>query len=344
MDELAAGQARRFDVAGLRVALVRIDDDFYAVGDRCSHEDFSLADGEVWADECEIECAKHGSTFDLRTGEPVLPARHPAGPRLRGAGRRRTRCRWWSRERRASCVIEGLRAGVPGREILQGVSLTVRSGEVHAVMGPNGSGKSTLAHVLMGRPGYEVLGGTVTLDGVDLLGLPTWQRARAGLFLAMQHPIEVPGVSCSRRCWPRPADGPVGGPVRRPRRTDCGPRPAASASTSGSCDRPAQRGPVGWRAQAERDGPAGGACGRRFAVLDEIDSGLDVDALAAVGRRVQEATAEWGLGVLAITHFRRLLDVLRPDVVHVLTEGRVVATGGPELAEIVDRTGYAAYR
>ena len=91
--------------------------------------------------------------------------------------------------------IEGLRAGVPGREILRGVTLTVRSGEVHAVMGPNGSGKSTLAHVLMGRPGYQVLGGSVTLDGVDLLALPTWQRARAGLFLGMQHPIEVPGVS-----------------------------------------------------------------------------------------------------------------------------------------------------
>src|SRR5665811_1545760 len=91
--------------------------------------------------------------------------------------------------------IEGLRAGIPGREILRGVTLTVRSGEVHAVMGPNGSGKSTLAHVLMGRPGYEILSGTVTLDGIDLLSLPTWQRARAGLFLGMQHPIEVPGVS-----------------------------------------------------------------------------------------------------------------------------------------------------
>ncbi|HEY6624015.1 MAG TPA: ATP-binding cassette domain-containing protein, partial [Acidimicrobiales bacterium] len=91
--------------------------------------------------------------------------------------------------------IEGLRVGVPGREILRGVDLAVRSGEVHAVMGPNGSGKSTLAHVIMGRPGYEVLGGSITLDGVDLLALPTWERARAGLFIGMQHPIEVPGVS-----------------------------------------------------------------------------------------------------------------------------------------------------
>ena len=94
--------------------------------------------------------------------------------------------------------IDGLRAGIPGREILRGVSLTVRSGEVHAVMGPNGSGKSTLAHVLMGRPGYEILDGSVTLDGIDLLSLPTWQRARAGLFVGMQHPIEVPGVSLAK--------------------------------------------------------------------------------------------------------------------------------------------------
>ncbi len=112
--------------------------------------------------------------------------------------------------------IEGLRAGVPGREILRGVTLTVRSGEVHAVMGPNGSGKSTLAHVLMGRPGYEVLGGSVTLDGIDLLALPTWQRARAGLFLVMQHPIEVPGVSlvqslaAARRAVPEDSPGDAG--------------------------------------------------------------------------------------------------------------------------------------
>jgi Fe-S cluster assembly ATP-binding protein len=241
-------------------------------------------------------------------------------------------------------VIEELRAGIPGREILRGVSLTVRSGEVHAVMGPNGSGKSTLAHVLMGRPGYEVLGGSVTLDGIDLLSLPTWQRARAGLFLGMQHPIEVPGVSL------------VGSLTAA--------RPAVPADESGATDAG-----IGERLhdEARRIGfderfldrslnvdLSGGERKRnetlqlgvlrpRFAVLDEIDSGLDVDALGAVGRRVQEATAEWGLGVLAITHFRRLLDVLHADVVHVLSGGRVVATGGSDLAEIVDRTGYAAY-
>ena len=237
-------------------------------------------------------------------------------------------------------VIDDLRAGIPGREILQGLSLTVRSGEVHAVMGPNGSGKSTLAHVLMGRPGYEVLGGSVTLDGVDLLSLPTWQRARAGLFLAMQHPIEVPGVSLTESLTaarPSGAEGDgadVGGRLREEAvRIGFDPRfldRALNVDLSG-----------GERKRNET--LQLGVLRPRFAVLDEIDSGLDVDALADVGRRVQEATTEWGLGVLAITHFRRLLDVLHPDVVHVLSGGRVVATGGAELAEVVDRTGYAAY-
>ena len=238
-------------------------------------------------------------------------------------------------------IIEDLRAGIPGREILKGLTLTVHSGEVHAVMGPNGSGKSTLAHVLMGRPGYEVLGGSVTLDGIDLLALPTWQRARAGLFLAMQHPIEVPGVSLVES-------------LTAARQAVTGSEPPADVSERLH----AEAGRIGFDARfldrALNVDLSGGERKRnetlqlgvlrpRFAVLDEIDSGLDVDALSDVGRRVQEATTEWGLGVLAITHFRRLLDVLHPDVVHVLAGGKVVATGSSELAEIVDRTGYAAY-
>jgi Fe-S cluster assembly ATP-binding protein len=240
--------------------------------------------------------------------------------------------------------IEGLRAGVPGREILRGVTLTVRSGEVHAVMGPNGSGKSTLAHVLMGRPGYEVLDGSVTLDGIDLLALPTWQRARAGLFLAMQHPIEVPGVSLVKSLTEArplvPADEAGAGG------SDINTRLHAEAGRIGFderfLDRPLNVDLSGGERKRNETLQLG-VLRPRFAVLDEIDSGLDVDALAAVGKRVEEATAEWDLGVLAITHFRRLLDVLRPDVVHVLSEGRVVATGDGGLAEIVDRTGYAAY-
>ena len=241
-------------------------------------------------------------------------------------------------------VIDGLRVGIPGREILRGVTLTVRSGEVHAVMGPNGSGKSTLAHVLMGRPGYEILGGSVTLDGIDLLSLPTWERARAGLFLAMQHPIEVPGVSLLTSLTAAraevsgvQAEAPVGGVEDRLR---------DEARRIGFDERFLTR-PLnvdlsgGERKRNET--LQMGVLRPRFAVLDEIDSGLDVDALAAVGRRVEEATTEWGLGVLAITHFRRLLEVLHPDVVHVLSDGSVVATGGSELAKTVDRSGYAAY-
>jgi len=235
-------------------------------------------------------------------------------------------------------VIEDLRAGIPGREILQGLSLTVRSGEVHAVMGPNGSGKSTLAHVLMGRAGYEVLGGSVTLDGVDLLALPTWQRARAGLFLAMQHPIEVPGVSLVESLTAaRPADGSG---------VDVGERLRVEAARIGFDQRFLDRSlnvDLSGGERKRNETLQLGVLRPAFAVLDEIDSGLDVDALAGVARRVQEATTEWGLGVLAITHFRRLLDVLTPDVVHVLAGGRVVATGGRELAETVDRTGYAAF-
>ena len=238
-------------------------------------------------------------------------------------------------------VIDDLRAGIPGREILQGLSLTVHSGEVHAVMGPNGSGKSTLAHVLMGRPGYEVLGGSVTLDGIDILALPTWQRARAGLFLAMQHPIEVPGVSLveSLTAARRTVAGDVPGPDIRARLREEATRIGFDERF---LDRPLNVDLSGGERKRNETLQLG-VIRPRFAVLDEIDSGLDVDAMADVGRRVQEATTEWGLGVLAITHFRRLLDVLHPDVVHVLSNGKVVATGGSDLAEIVDRTGYAAY-
>jgi Fe-S cluster assembly ATP-binding protein len=241
-------------------------------------------------------------------------------------------------------VIDDLRAGIPGREILQGISLTVRSGEVHAVMGPNGSGKSTLAHVIMGRPGYEVLGGTVTLDGIDLLALPTWQRARAGLFLAMQHPIEVPGVPLVDALASARAAVPIDGSGTST--PDIMGRLHDEANRIGLderlLDRPLNVDLSG--GERKRNETVQLAVLRpRFALLDEIDSGLDVDALADVGRRVQDATDEWGLGVLAITHFHRLLDVLVPDVVHVLAGGKVVATGGPELARAVDRTGYAGY-
>ena len=235
--------------------------------------------------------------------------------------------------------IEGLRAAVHGKDILQGIDLVVRSGEVHAVMGPNGSGKSTLSHVIMGKPGYTVTGGRVLLDGEDLLALPTWKRAQAGLFLAMQYPIEVPGVSLDETL-----------------------QQSFLASGRDRALVPAQV-----TAEAERIGfdpklvvrplnvdLSGGEKKRnetlqlsvlkpKFAILDELDSGLDVDALRACSRRIEQATHEDGLGVLAITHYSRLLTELKPDVVHVLARGRIQLTGGPELADELEKTGYAGY-
>jgi Fe-S cluster assembly ATP-binding protein len=238
-------------------------------------------------------------------------------------------------------AIQGLRAGVAGREILQGIDLTVRSGEVHAVMGPNGSGKSTLSHVLAGKPGYEVLGGSVTLDGVDLLAMPAWQRARAGLFLASQYPVEVPGVYL--RDVLREALVAAG------RGTDAAGLDtlvAAQADAVGFerrfLDRPLNVDLSGGEKKRNETVQLG-VLGPKIAILDELDSGLDVDALRAVSRRIEALTHSDGLGVLAITHYRRLLTVLMPDRVHVLAGGRIADSGGPELAEELERTGYAAY-
>ena len=250
-------------------------------------------------------------------------------------------------------VVDALRAGVPGREVLFGVDLVVRSGEVHAVMGPNGSGKSTLAHVLMGKPGYQVLGGTVTFDGEDLLAMAPWERAHMGLFLAPQYPTEVPGVRLTdvlvEALASRGAgDGDAAGAERV---EGLQARPAAERAWTEAVR-------LGFETRlldrALNVDLSGGERKRsetlqlaviqpHIAVLDELDSGLDIDGLRVVARRVLAAVDEWGLGVLAITHYRRLLSILVPDVVHVLVDGRVVAEGGPELAEEVDRTGYASY-
>ena len=232
--------------------------------------------------------------------------------------------------------IEGLTASVGGIDILHGIDLEIRPGEVHAIMGPNGSGKSTLAHVLMGRHGYEVTGGSVTLDGVDLLALPTWERARAGLFLALQHPTEVPGVSLesvvaeAARADGRSTEGIYELLVTEAARIGFDERFLARALNVDLSGGEKKRNETLMLSSLKR----------RYAILDEIDSGLDVDALAAVARRIQAATEEDGLGVLAITHFGRFLEVLEPDRVHVLARGRIQVVGGPELAERLEAEGY----
>jgi Fe-S cluster assembly ATP-binding protein len=238
--------------------------------------------------------------------------------------------------------IVDLAASVAGKQILNGITLTVSSGEVHAIMGPNGAGKSTLSAVLMGKPGYEVLGGEVWLDDIDVLALPAWQRAQAGLHLVMQYPTEVPGVNV----------------------VDVLRHAAEARGGSGSDievmvrDEAARIGlPVELLDRSLNVDLSGGEKKRnetlqlavlspKFAILDELDSGLDIDALADCARRVEDATnAASGspLGVIAITHYNRLLEELRPDAVHILVKGRIVATGGPELADQLERDGYAAF-
>lgn len=239
----------------------------------------------------------------------------------------------------SSLVVEGLRARVAGREVLKGIDLEVGSGQVHAVMGPNGSGKTTLAHVLMGHPGYEVTGGRVALDGTDLLALPTWERARLGLFLTWQDPVEVPGVTVEQAL-----EEAFAAARRDPSAVTAG-LEAAAASVGFErrfLDRPLNVGLSGGERKRNETVQLAVA-DPRFAVLDELDSGLDVDALRLVARRLVAATRESALGVLAITHYRRLLDELRPDGVHVLSGGRIAANGGPELAVELEATGYAGF-
>jgi Fe-S cluster assembly ATP-binding protein len=231
--------------------------------------------------------------------------------------------------------IDGLHASVGGVEILRGVDLEIHSGEVHAIMGPNGSGKSTLSHTLMGRADYAAVAGSVTVDGEELLGLPTWQRAARGLFLAMQYPVEVPGV-----------------PVEALMRASLRSRDLADAGLDARIEREAADLGVGpdFLARGVNDEFSGGEKKRsetlqlallrpRFAILDEIDSGLDVDALRDVSRRVEAMTKD-GLGVLAITHYARLLRTLPADRIHVMMAGRIVESGGPELAGELEASGY----
>jgi Fe-S cluster assembly ATP-binding protein len=233
--------------------------------------------------------------------------------------------------------ITDLRVRVGSKQILNGVDLQVASGEVHALMGPNGSGKSTLSNALMGHPDYEVVSGSVTLDGEELLGFPTYVRAARGLFLGLQYPVELPGVHLEPMLREALAARLVGHLDTLPIRL------AAEAETVGLQASALER--------AVNVAFSGGEKKRletvqlavlqpKIALIDEIDSGLDIDALRDVSRRIERMTTEDGLGVLAVTHYTRLLRELRPDRVHVLREGRIVLSGGPELADELEKSGY----
>ncbi|NHC12166.1 Fe-S cluster assembly ATPase SufC [Motilibacter deserti] len=228
------------------------------------------------------------------------------------------------------------------KQILRGVDLTIRSGETHAIMGPNGSGKSTLAYSIAGHPKYTVTGGTVTLDGEDVLAMSVDERARAGLFLAMQYPVEVPGVSVSN--FLRTAATAVRGQAPSLRTWV---KEVREAMDRLGID----------PAFAERnvnEGFSGGEKKRheilqlellkpKMAVLDETDSGLDIDALKVVSEGVNRVRATGETGVLLITHYTRILRYIQPDFVHVFVEGRVVEEGGKELADRLEAEGYERY-
>ncbi|MET0952578.1 MAG: Fe-S cluster assembly ATPase SufC [Aeromicrobium sp.] len=228
------------------------------------------------------------------------------------------------------------------KEILRGVDLTVRAGQIHAIMGPNGSGKSTLAYSIAGHPKYTVTRGTVTLDGENVLAMKVDVRARAGLFLAMQYPVEVPGVSVSN--FLRTAKTAVDGQAPKLRTWV---KDVKTAMEELAID----------PAFAERDlntGFSGGEKKRheilqlelldpRVAILDETDSGLDIDALRVVANGVNRFHARGGKGVLLITHYTRILRYITPDFVHVFVDGRIAEEGGPDLAEKLEAEGYVSY-
>jgi Fe-S cluster assembly ATP-binding protein len=243
-------------------------------------------------------------------------------------------------------IARDLRVAVEGKEILKGIDLTVEPGRVHALMGPNGSGKSTLAFAMAGHPGYEVLGGSVTLDGEELLGLPPDKRAKAGLFLSFQYPAAIPGVSVAN--FLRSARQAV-------RPDDLNPakfRKLVFDKLDTLDMDPAFLG------RYVNDGFSGGEkkrlemlqmaiIGPKYAVLDETDSGLDVDALQSVGnaaKSLRESEDGNNMGFLVITHYPRILQHIPADVVHVMIDGRIVKTGGPELADEIEREGYDGVR
>lgn len=235
--------------------------------------------------------------------------------------------------------IRGLHAEVAGKEILRGVDLTVSSGEVHAVMGPNGAGKSTLSAVIMGKPGYKVTAGSVTLDGNDVLALSTWERAIAGLHLVMQYPTEVPGVQVadvlSEALASRGRDTKDMAAIIS--------REAARINFDEDLVRRAVNVDLSGGEKKRNETMQLAVLKPKIAILDELDSGLDIDALRDCARRVEDATNEDGLGALVITHYVRLLEELKPDRVHILAKGRIVKSGGPELADVLERDGYAAF-
>ncbi|ENY80828.1 Fe-S cluster assembly ATPase SufC [Sphingopyxis sp. MC1] len=240
--------------------------------------------------------------------------------------------------------IENLHATVADKPILKGLSLTINAGEIHAIMGPNGAGKSTLSYVLGGRPGYEVTDGSATFDGADLLDMDPHERAAAGLFLGFQYPVEIPGVSnvqflresLNAQRKARGQEPLSGGDFLKLAREKAG----LLKLDMDMLKRPVNVGFSGGE-KKRNEMVQMGILDPKLAILDETDSGLDIDALRIVGDGINAIMRRPDKAVLLITHYQRLLDYVRPDFVHVLAGGRIVKSGGPELALELEREGYA---
>lgn len=241
--------------------------------------------------------------------------------------------------------IQNLHAEIDGKEILKGLSLSVNAGEVHAIMGPNGAGKSTLGYVLGGRNGYEATSGSVDFDGQDLLELAPHERAAAGLFLGFQYPVEIPGVSnvqflreaANAQRRNRGEAQLSGAEFLKLARAQA----AALGMDAEMLKRPVNVGFSGGE-KKRNEMVQMGILNPKLAILDETDSGLDIDALKAVGEGINRIMRAPDKAVLLITHYQRLLDYVQPDFVHVLAAGRIVRSGGPELAHELEREGYGA--
>jgi len=228
------------------------------------------------------------------------------------------------------------------KQILHGVDLTINSGETHAIMGPNGSGKSTLAYSIAGHPKYTITGGSVTLDGEDVLAMSVDERARAGLFLAMQYPVEVPGVSVANflRTAKTALDGEA--PKLRTWMKDLKSAMSELQMDPEFAQRNVNEGFSGGEKKRHEIMQLG-LLKPKMAILDETDSGLDIDALRVVSEGVNRAKEQTGSGVLLITHYTRILRYIKPDFVHVFVGGRIVEEGGPELSERLEAEGYERY-
>ena len=325
LDELPTVGAAKADIYGQPMAIVRT-------------EDGEVTRGNVERVRCGHLNASYPSPRD-RAGRD-FPRHHRGRRGLRLRPRRPD-----PRERVSMSTLEirdlhvAITADDVQKEILRGVTLTINSGETHAIMGPNGSGKSTLAYSIAGHPKYTVTSGTITLDGEDVLAMSVDERARAGLFLAMQYPVEVPGVTVSN--FLRTAKTAIDGEAPKLRTWV---KDVKEAMGNLRMD------PV-FAERGVNEGFSGGEKKRheilqlellkpRFAVLDETDSGLDVDALRIVSEGVNRAQEASDMGVLLITHYTRILRYIKPDFVHVFVDGVIAEEGGPELADRLEDEGY----